>query len=308
MFQLLYGRILRQAIEYNERCSYLCSWYPVLETTLKVRGGNSVTSGSDSESRPIGVLGFRNRLLPSGSASLSESMIAEIRANGKPSSEFELVTLHTPSITTPAVVGTEDEDSPHVEVPINVDESVKKFYQAEEELTRESIDHRRKDATADAEKGVPENFDLRGYFENSVRTATDAGGRPKKVGVSVRNLTVVGQGASESILMDLTTPFRFLLNVVNPFYWINKSNQKRPTFDILHDVSAYCKDGEMLLVLGRPGAGCSTLLRLIANARAGYVDVTGNVTYAGVPAEEFDRYSGEAIYIPEEDAHFPILT
>lgn len=64
----------------------------------------------------------------------------------------------------------------------------------------------------------------------------------------------------------------------------------------------------MLLVLGRPGAGCSTLLRLIANARAGYVDVTGNVTYAGVPAEEFDRYSGEAIYIPEEDAHFPILT
>lgn len=116
--------------------------------------------------------------------------------------------------------------------------------------------YRRKDATADAEKGTPEAFDLRGYFENSVRTATDAGGRPKKVGVSVRNLTVVGQGrrhctrrmkcdkrigASESILMDLTTPFRFLLNVVNPFYWINRSNQKRPTFDILHDVNAYCK-------------------------------------------------------------------
>lgn len=57
-------------------------------------------------------------------------------------SEFELVTLHTPSITTPAIVGTEDEDTPHVEVPINVDESVRQFQQVEEELTRESIDHR----------------------------------------------------------------------------------------------------------------------------------------------------------------------
>eukprot|EP01132_Coremiostelium_polycephalum_P010385 gene10385-12755_t len=64
----------------------------------------------------------------------------------------------------------------------------------------------------------------------------------------------------------------------------------------------------MLLVLGRPGAGCSTLLRVISNQRASYVDVTGQVNYGGIPAEKWKRFRGEAIYTPEEDVHFPTLT
>lgn len=33
----------------------------------------------------------------------------------------------------------------------------------------------------------------------------------------------------------------------------------------------------MLLVLGRPGSGCSTFLRVAANERSIYVDVKGDV-------------------------------
>lgn len=84
--------------------------------------------------------------------------------------------------------------------------------------------------------------------------------------------------------------------------------QKTPTTEILSDISLFCKPGEMLLVLGRPGSGCSTLLRVLANKRNTFVDVNGDVTYGGIPAEEFGRYRGEAIYTAEEDFHFPYLT
>ena len=41
----------------------------------------------------------------------------------------------------------------------------------------------------------------------------------------------------------------------------------------------------MLLVLGRPGSGCSTFLKVIGNQRAGYESIDGEVTYGGTDAE-----------------------
>lgn len=46
----------------------------------------------------------------------------------------------------------------------------------------------------------------------------------------------------------------------------------------------------MLLVLGRPGSGCSTFLRTVANVRDGFEDVQGEVHYGGIPAAEFDEF------------------
>lgn len=40
--------------------------------------------------------------------------------------------------------------------------------------------------------------------------------------------------------------------------------------DLIHDFTGVVRDGEMLLVLGRPGAGCSTLLKALSNKRAGF--------------------------------------
>ena len=58
----------------------------------------------------------------------------------------------------------------------------------------------------------------------------------------------------------------------------------------------------MVLVLGRPGSGCSTFLKAIANQRAGYLSVDGTVEYAGVEATEFSkRYKGEIVYNQEDD-------
>ncbi|EGC31159.1 hypothetical protein DICPUDRAFT_40327 [Dictyostelium purpureum] len=152
-----------------------------------------------------------------------------------------------------------------------------------------------------------EYFKLRQYFENSQRQQIQIGGKPKKMGVSIKNLTVVGRGADSSIIADNLTPFKGILNLFNPLKYFKEN--KFLTFNILNDINMFVEDGEMLLVLGRPGAGCSTLLRVISNQTESYIDVKGEVKYGNIPAADWkNKYRGETLYTPEEDIHFPTLS
>jgi len=77
---------------------------------------------------------------------------------------------------------------------------------------------------------------------------------------------------------------------------------------------------KMLLVLGVPGSGCTTFLRVLANQRSGYANIDGNIEYGGIDANTFAKlYRGEAVYSQEgtpmswinmivDDIHFPTLT
>ncbi|PRP76487.1 hypothetical protein PROFUN_15157 [Planoprotostelium fungivorum] len=150
------------------------------------------------------------------------------------------------------------------------------------------------------------DFDIKKWFEDSVRNRLAEGGHVKKMGVVAKNLTVVGQGAAGTTIPDNLSPLFGLLKLFWIPSWFKKNSATE--FNILNNVSAFCKEGEMLLVLGRPGAGCSTFLRVVANERKNFVRIEGDLTYGGIPADEFKRYLGEAIYAPEEDAHFPTLT
>lgn len=49
------------------------------------------------------------------------------------------------------------------------------------------------------------------------------------------------------------------------------------TRDLIHDFSGVVRDGEMLLVLGRPGSGCSTFLKAVTNKRESFAGVEGEV-------------------------------
>lgn len=56
----------------------------------------------------------------------------------------------------------------------------------------------------------------------------------------------------------------------------------------------------MVLVLGRPGSGCTTFLKVIANQRMGYTKVGGEVMYGRFPADVFEKeFRGEAVYNQE---------
>lgn len=60
----------------------------------------------------------------------------------------------------------------------------------------------------------------------------------------------------------------------------------------------------MVLVLGRPGSGCTTFLKNIANQRGGYLSVDGNISYGGIPADHMGaQYRGEVVYNQEDDVH-----
>ena len=60
--------------------------------------------------------------------------------------------------------------------------------------------------------------------------------------------------------------------------------------------SGILKPGEMCLVLGCPGAGCTTFLKTVANQREGLM-VSGDVLYAGIDAQEMAKYyKGEVVY------------
>ena len=63
------------------------------------------------------------------------------------------------------------------------------------------------------------------------------------------------------------------------------------------------------MVLGRPGAGCSTFLRVLANHRHEYHSVEGTVHYDSFSPADIQRlYRGDVQYCPEDDVHFPTLT
>ncbi|KAJ3284582.1 hypothetical protein HK104_009867 [Borealophlyctis nickersoniae] len=209
---------------------------------------------------------------------------------------------------------------------LNVSEGVEEFQQVATELKRVHTERslrrsstrlgrslsRRSSARLgdDAErlaKEAKEEFDLKDFLAGLSNEDERHGITRPKMGVVFKNLTVVGEGADASSIATLWTPFEWLARSLDPRNWFRKV-QRGTDFNILNDLTGFVKDGEMLLVLGRPGAGCSTFLRVLANDRKSYKAVWGQVLYGGIPSSEFDRFVGEAIYTAEEDVHFPTLT
>ena len=152
-------------------------------------------------------------------------------------------------------------------------------------------------------------FIREGHFEKR----TDAGYSAKKVGVVFKNLTVKGSGSptnSSKTLPDaiLGTFGPDLYRLICRFIPALNFNRHQQLRTLCNDFSGIVRDGEMMLVLGRPGSGCTTFLKAIANQRGGYAQVTGDVSYGGIPAKEIqEHYKGEVNYNPEDDQHFPAL-
>ncbi|CEL10431.1 hypothetical protein ASPCAL13550 [Aspergillus calidoustus] len=122
----------------------------------------------------------------------------------------------------------------------------------------------------------------------------------RKLGLTWTNLTVSGLGADSS----------FHENVVSQFLPARlKGGNTTPTNKTILSNSHGCvKPGEMLLVLGRPGAGCSTLLNVLGNQRDGYTQIEGQVKYGSMDHKEALKYRGQIITNSEDDIFFPTLT
>ncbi|KAH8789417.1 AtrD, ABC-transporter [Hyaloscypha sp. PMI_1271] len=86
--------------------------------------------------------------------------------------------------------------------------------------------------------------------------------------------------------------------------------RQQTKIQILRDFDGLVRSGEMLVVLGRPGSGCSTLLKTISGETDGFfVDSQSYINYQGISMQQMHNdFRGECIYQAEVDVHFPQLT
>lgn len=147
--------------------------------------------------------------------------------------------------------------------------------------------------------------DYVGQIKSHLAKVDEDGLIVKHTGFLFRDLTVKGSQASVKSQANvgnvLTSPLR---------PWEFLSFQSRPPRQILRDFNGYVDAGELLLVLGRPGAGCSTFLKTLAGETAGLtLDGSSSISYDGISQERMrSEFRGEMLYNQESDKHFPHLT
>ncbi|KAJ3560733.1 hypothetical protein NPX13_g9202 [Xylaria arbuscula] len=176
---------------------------------------------------------------------------------------------------------------------------------------KEDADH----AGADEKGGGDgdDEFDLGRFMREGQFERRTEEGSEKKVGVVYRNLSVKGIGSAASFVRTVPDA---VIGTFGPDLWNNLTKlfpslqfRKPPTRTLIHDFTGCVRDGEMMLVLGRPGSGCSTFLKAITNNRESFAGVEGEVSYGGIPAKKQKKmYRGEVNYNPEDDIHHPTLT
>ncbi|PGH07315.1 hypothetical protein GX51_01859 [Blastomyces parvus] len=154
-----------------------------------------------------------------------------------------------------------------------------------------------------------ERWDLQTALRGNQAAEVEAGIRPKRIGVIWENLTVSGIGGVKNIVKTFPDAIIDFFNVPGTLMSIFGIGKKGTEFEILKNFRGVVKPGEMVLVLGKPSAGCTTFLKVIANQRFGYTGIDGEVLYGPFDAQTFaKRFRGEAVYNQEDDIHHPTLT
>lgn len=170
--------------------------------------------------------------------------------------------------------------------------------------------------TQDVEKAVSSGsseeggqFDLEDTLRGNKQLEEDSGIKGKRIGLVWDKLTVKGVGGIKNYQPTFPDAFINFVNVPGTLMSWFGLGKKGKNVNILEDFRGVVKPGEMVLVLGRPGSGCTTFLKVIANQRFGYTGIDGEVLYGPFTSEEFEkRYRGEAVYCQEDDIHHPTLT
>lgn len=127
--------------------------------------------------------------------------------------------------------------------------------------------------------------------------------RTASTGVIFENLNVSGSGSAlqyqNNVGSLLLAPFR-----------MHEYLRRPPVKQILRDFDGLLSSGELLLVLGRPGSGCSTFLKVLTGELHGLkLRESSEIQYNGIPMEKMHKeFKGEVLYNQEVDRHFPHLT
>ncbi|TQN68488.1 ZEB2-regulated ABC transporter 1, partial [Colletotrichum shisoi] len=150
------------------------------------------------------------------------------------------------------------------------------------------------------------SFDLSKWLQSFMREMQNEGMVPKRnAGVAYKDLTVSGTGAALQLQQTVGDFLKAPLRIGEHFSF-GKKQPKR----ILNSFDGLLNGGELLIVLGRPGSGCSTLLKAMTGELQGLTLSDESVIhYNGIPQKKMMKeFKGETAYNQEVDKHFPHLT
>ncbi|KAA8651385.1 ABC drug exporter AbcA [Aspergillus tanneri] len=152
-----------------------------------------------------------------------------------------------------------------------------------------------------------EHFNARAWCKAMLQMNTeDEQAHPlQTLGVAFSNLNVHGFGSDTYYQKRVGNFWLEVLSLAR-----KALGQKQRKIPILQNLEGLVEAGEMLVVLGPPGSGCSTFLKTIAGeTHSFHVDKSSNINFQGVSAKQMaHEFRGEAIYTAEVDVHFPKLT
>ncbi|KAF2656342.1 putative multidrug resistance ABC transporter [Lophiostoma macrostomum CBS 122681] len=152
-----------------------------------------------------------------------------------------------------------------------------------------------------------EHFNARAWCKAMLhmQTEDEHASPPRTTGVSFRSLNVHGFGSATDYQKSVGNVWLGATGLVQKLTGKGKNQ-----INILRNLDGLVESGEMLVVLGPPGSGCSTFLKTITGETHGFfVDSNSYLNYQGIDAKHMNRdFRGEAIYTAEVDVHFPMLT
>jgi ATP-binding cassette subfamily G (WHITE) protein 2 (PDR) len=130
-------------------------------------------------------------------------------------------------------------------------------------------------------------------------------GPTRTAGVSFKGLNVHGFGSDTDYQKSVGNVW-----LEGPGLFKRLKGNKGRKINILQSLDGLIEAGEMLVVLGPPGSGCSTFLKTITGETHGfYVDHDSHINYQGISPKLMNQnFRGEAIYTAEVDVHFPAMT
>lgn len=151
-----------------------------------------------------------------------------------------------------------------------------------------------------------EKFSARAWAKAIYEMVSHEGASFRTSGVAFQNLNVYGFGAGTDFQKDVANVWVDVLEGVRGLF----GGKRQRRIDILRQFDGIVNPGEMLVVLGPPGSGCSTFLKTIAGEMNGiHVEDNAYLNYQGVSSQEMHgQHRGECIYTAEVDVHFPMLT
>lgn len=145
----------------------------------------------------------------------------------------------------------------------------------------------------------PNDFDLQTLLGAFVNDTTQRGLKLRSAGITLSNVSTIGKDNSVAFAPTLVDMVKGPLDAF----------KKTKTRKLIRNINGFVNSGEMLLVLGRPGAGCSTFLRTVSGETHHYSGTEGEIIYDGIPQDEMVKnFKYDLIYNPEHDEHFPHLT